>query len=169
MECGGDGGGGGGTGGGGSAEWRRRRRTRSFHSPRSPGGWWRVRWPQRRWACLPRVGGWYLNAKGEWWVDGDGAVSGACERRGGGGGRGENPLHTTNFCQPQSGADTRGFNESVMSEASGWVPMCAYLVHARRVKRRTVHLLYGSYSTYQERAARGGNEQRASSIQYSVF
>ena len=26
-------------------------------------------------------GGRYLNAEGEWWVDGDGAVSGACERR----------------------------------------------------------------------------------------
>ena len=52
--------------GGGSAEWHRRRRTRSFHSPpRSPReGCWRVRWPQRRWACLPRVGGAVLERRG---------------------------------------------------------------------------------------------------------
>ena len=72
----------------------------------------------------------------------------------------ENLYHTTNFASSMCGdghgldtveeygggrsvrgsttptrSDTRGFNESVMSEASGWVPMCAYLV-ARRVKRR---------------------------------
>ena len=81
------------------------------------------------------------------------------EEGGGGGGRGETLYHTMDFAssnvrcvdtdrwtstagveagvgqQPQSGADTRGFNKSVMSEASGWVPMRAYLV-ARRVSEK---------------------------------
>ena len=105
-------------------------------------------------------GGRYLNAEGEWWVDGDGAVSGACERREEEVVDEERPSTTqwtlrpvmcdawtrtggrvrqqgVEACvgqQPQSGADTRGFN-SVMSEASGWVPMRAYLV-ARRVSEK---------------------------------
>ena len=38
-----------------------------------------------------------MNAEGEWWVDGDGAVSGACERREEEVVDEENLYHTTNF------------------------------------------------------------------------
>ena len=45
-----------------------------------------------------------MNAEGEWWVDGDGAVSGACERKGvGGGGRGRTSTTQRTFASSMCG------------------------------------------------------------------
>ena len=44
-----------------------------------------------------------MNAEGEWWVDGDGAVSGACERREEEVVDEENLYHTTNYASSMCG------------------------------------------------------------------